>query len=208
MPVHSGWSPLGVHACRVRPPWRGRQGVWACWLWLLEPQHHAAWGGPRAGARRAPAMGNPRCSKIAPTPPPSFRYAKTRRLPPHLTQANTSKSNVFLRSCAQSTRGVLSFCGSFLAAALSATLASSAPAWGSWRGTSPQLGPCCSRRTPARWWTRCSRAARCSQWSAGAPTRRRAPRCCSHRRRCWPRTSRPPGSGLATGALRLCGSAG
>jgi hypothetical protein len=131
MPVHSGWSPLGVHACLVRPPWRGRQGVWACWLWLLEPQHHAAWGGPRAGARRAPAMGNPRCSKIARTPRACFTYANTLRLPPHLTQANTSKSNVFLRSSAQSTRGVLSFFGSFLAAASSATLASPAPAaWG------------------------------------------------------------------------------
>jgi len=32
-----------------------------------------------------------------------------------LAQANTSKSNVFLRSSAQSTRGVLSFCGSLLA---------------------------------------------------------------------------------------------
>ena len=29
-----------------------------------------------------------------PTPPASFTYASTRRLPPHLTQANTSKSNV------------------------------------------------------------------------------------------------------------------
>ena len=77
-------------------------------------------------------MGNPRCSKIARTPRACFTYANTLRLPPHLTQANTSKSNVFLRSSAQSTRGVLSFFGSFLAAASSATLVSPAPAaWGS-----------------------------------------------------------------------------
>jgi hypothetical protein len=28
-------------------PGGGDSGV-ACWLWLLEPQHHAAWGGPLA----------------------------------------------------------------------------------------------------------------------------------------------------------------
>ncbi|RKG95296.1 hypothetical protein D7X74_42090, partial [Corallococcus sp. CA047B] len=37
------------------------------------------------------------------------RDAKPRRLPPHLIQANTSKSNVLLRDSAQSTRGVRSF---------------------------------------------------------------------------------------------------
>ena len=36
---------------------------------------------------------------------------------------HAAKSNVFVRSSAQSTRGVLFFCGSFLAAASSATLA-------------------------------------------------------------------------------------
>jgi hypothetical protein len=41
-------SPLGVHAR-------------ASWLWRLEPQHHAAWGGPRAGVRLAHAVGDPRC---------------------------------------------------------------------------------------------------------------------------------------------------
>ncbi|WP_239014618.1 hypothetical protein [Archangium violaceum] len=47
---------------------------------------------------------------------PPFTYASTRRLPPHLTQTNTSKSNVLLRNPAQSTRGVVSFIRSFLAA--------------------------------------------------------------------------------------------
>ncbi len=42
----------------------------------------------------------------------------------------TSKPNVLLSSGAQSTRGVISFFGSLLAAASGATLASSAPAWG------------------------------------------------------------------------------
>ncbi|WNG45293.1 hypothetical protein F0U60_15145 [Archangium minus] len=64
-------------------------------------------------------------------PPPPFTYASTRRLPPHLTQTNTSKSNVLLSNSAQSTRGDFSFIGSLLAAAWGSTLASSAPAWGS-----------------------------------------------------------------------------
>ena len=42
------------------------------WLWRLELQHHALWGGPRAGARCALAVGNPRCSTIALTPPAPF----------------------------------------------------------------------------------------------------------------------------------------
>ncbi|RKG92890.1 hypothetical protein D7V97_40490 [Corallococcus sp. CA053C] len=51
-------------------------------------------------------------------------------LPPHLTQANTSKSNVLLSNSAQSTRGVLSFFGSFLLAASRATHSPSSPAGG------------------------------------------------------------------------------
>jgi hypothetical protein len=66
--------------------------------------------------------------------PPAFTYAKTRRLPPHLTQANTSKSNVLFSNSAQSTRGVLSFIRSFLAAASLPALASSA--WGTRNGRS------------------------------------------------------------------------
>ncbi|RKH53903.1 hypothetical protein D7Y23_02415 [Corallococcus sp. AB050B] len=61
---------------------------------------------------------------MARTPPLAYTYASTRRLPPHLTQTNTSKSNVLLSKSAQSTRGVLSF----LTAAWGASLASSAPA--------------------------------------------------------------------------------
>ena len=99
------------------------------WLWRLELQHHALWGGPRAGARCALAVGNPRCSRIALTPPAPFTYANTRRLPPHLTQANISTENVLRSNSAQSTRGVLSLLGPFLVAASSATLAFS-PAWG------------------------------------------------------------------------------
>ncbi|RYZ17629.1 MAG: hypothetical protein EOO70_01375 [Myxococcaceae bacterium] len=63
-----------------------------------------------------------------PHPGGPLTYAKTRRLPPHLTQANTSKSNVLLSNSTQSTRGVLSSIRSFLAAASSPALASCAPA--------------------------------------------------------------------------------
>ena len=52
-------------------------------------------------------------------------------------QANTSTSNVLLSNSAQSPRGVFSFIGSLLAAAWGATLASSAPAWGSNRAWLP-----------------------------------------------------------------------
>jgi hypothetical protein len=52
-------------------------------------------------------------------------------LPPLLTQANTSKSNVFLSNSAQSSRGVLCFIPSVRAAASFPALASSSPAWGS-----------------------------------------------------------------------------
>jgi hypothetical protein len=64
-------QPLGAHVGPGRPASRGCSGeqeAWACWLWRLEPQHRAAWGGPPAGARLAPAEGNPWCSKIARTP--------------------------------------------------------------------------------------------------------------------------------------------
>ncbi|ATB30422.1 hypothetical protein MEBOL_003883 [Melittangium boletus DSM 14713] len=121
-------SALGVHACPGRAPHQVRgRGPTGC----LEPQHHAAWGGPRAGAHLAPAVGKPRCSRIARTPQAPFTYATTLRRPPHPTQANTSKSNVLLSNSAQSTRGVLSFLRSLLAAASSPALASSAPAGGS-----------------------------------------------------------------------------
>ncbi|NMO15079.1 phosphatase PAP2 family protein [Pyxidicoccus fallax] len=51
-------------------------------------------------------------------------------MPPHLTQANTSKSNVLLSHAAQSIRGVLCFIRSVRAAASFPALASSSPAWG------------------------------------------------------------------------------
>lgn len=70
---------------------------------------------------------------MARTPPGAVTSAKTRRLPPPLTQANTSQSNVLLSNSAQFTRGVLSFSGSLfssslLAAAWGASFAS-APVW-------------------------------------------------------------------------------
>jgi len=75
-------------------------------------------------------------------------------LPPHLTQANTSKSNVLLRTCAQSTGGVLRFIRSLLAAASSPALASSAPAWGNsgLRAPEPDHAPFVrlQRSAPAR----------------------------------------------------------
>ena len=57
-----------------------------------QPQHHAAWVDSCAGARLTPAVGKPRCSRIARTPPPPFTYANTLLLPPHLKQANTSSA--------------------------------------------------------------------------------------------------------------------
>ena len=42
------------------------------------------------------------------TPPAPFTYAKTRRLPPHLKHASTSRANVLRSSPAQSKRGVRS----------------------------------------------------------------------------------------------------
>jgi hypothetical protein len=81
---------------------RARQGPGSLlgWLWRLGLQHHEAWGGPRAGASLAPAVARPKCSRIARSPPASVRYDSTRRLPPHLSQANTSKSNVLLSNSA------------------------------------------------------------------------------------------------------------
>src|SRR5688572_20089717 len=137
MAVHAGCGRLEAHVGPGRPASRGssgEQGAWACWLWRREPQHHAAWGGAGAGVRLAPAVGKPRCSRIARTAPACFTYAKSRRRPPHLTQANTSKSNLLLSTSAQSTPDGLSFIGSLLAAASSATLASSSPAWGTRNG--------------------------------------------------------------------------
>ncbi|WNG53052.1 hypothetical protein F0U60_51515 [Archangium minus] len=63
-------------------------------------------------------------------PPASFTYASTLRLPPLLTQANTSTAKVLRRRPAQSTRALRSFLFSCLSAAWGATLASSSPAWG------------------------------------------------------------------------------
>ena len=57
---------------------------------LLMTQTHEFWGGPRAGASLPSCVGSPRCSRMARTPPGTVRYASTRRLPPHLPQANTS----------------------------------------------------------------------------------------------------------------------
>ncbi|HYH99545.1 hypothetical protein, partial [Hyalangium sp.] len=74
-------------------------------------------------------MARPRCLTIARTPRAPFTYANTRRLPPLLTQANTSKSNVLLSNSALSSRGGLCFIRSLLAAASFPALASSSPAW-------------------------------------------------------------------------------
>ena len=59
-------------------PGRTRQGPRSLgWLWRLELQHPALWGGPRAGARCALAGGNPRGSTIALSPPAPFTDANT-----------------------------------------------------------------------------------------------------------------------------------
>ena len=47
MPVHSPSSPLVAHVGPGRPASRGSSGeqrAWACGLWRLGPQHHAATG--------------------------------------------------------------------------------------------------------------------------------------------------------------------
>jgi hypothetical protein len=62
---------------------------------------------------------------MARTPPGGLKYASTRRLPPHLTQVNTSTANVQRSNPAQSNRSVLPFFGSALANASGGGLASS-----------------------------------------------------------------------------------
>lgn len=76
-------------ACLPRPPsheGRGR-GTRSRGLWRRQPPPPAPWSGARARVRLAPAVGSPRCSQIARTPPACFTSASTRRLPPRLTQA-------------------------------------------------------------------------------------------------------------------------
>jgi hypothetical protein len=59
-------------------PAGARQGAGSLgWLGRLELQHPALWGGSRAGARCALAVGNPNCSTIALTPVAPFTYANT-----------------------------------------------------------------------------------------------------------------------------------
>jgi hypothetical protein len=73
---------------------------------------------------------------MALTPQAAVRYASTRRLPPHLTQAHTSSANVLRSSPAQSNRGVHSFFGSSTVAANDGLFSSgSAFSWGSEDGT-------------------------------------------------------------------------
>jgi hypothetical protein len=124
-------QPLGVHASPGRPPFRCAAGAWLSWLGRLEPQHHAAWGALALGpASHLPWASPGAPESLSPLPPPS-RTPTPLSLPPHLTQAKTSKSNVLLSNSAQSTRGVLSCLPSCLAAVWGASLASSTPAWGS-----------------------------------------------------------------------------
>jgi hypothetical protein len=74
-------------------PGEARQGPGSLgWLERLELQRPALWGGARAGARCALAVGNPRCSTIALTPPAPFTYASTLRLPSQAWHANTSSA--------------------------------------------------------------------------------------------------------------------
>jgi hypothetical protein len=94
-------QPSGAHAGPCRPSHEDAAGDGP----RLVTQHPKFWGGPRAAANLAHAVGKPRCTRIACTPLAPFTYPNTRRLPPHLTQANTSKSNVLLSSCAQMGRG-------------------------------------------------------------------------------------------------------
>ena len=54
----------------------------------LEPQHHAARGGCRAGARLALFVGNPRCSTIARTPAAAFT---ARQHPPPTSTPHTGE---------------------------------------------------------------------------------------------------------------------
>ena len=79
------WRPLngftlpGLAVRQDLHPLRCAAGAWLSWLWRLEPQHPAARGGSRAGARSSPAVGKPRCSRVARTPPVSFTYCTLNR---------------------------------------------------------------------------------------------------------------------------------
>jgi hypothetical protein len=104
--------PLGPRLLRLRSPQgrgRGLGPVGNCGPALNTPRAAEA---RSAGARFAGRVGSSRCSKIARTPPGAVRDASTWRLPPHLTQANTSRANVLRSSPAWSSRGVRSFFGS------------------------------------------------------------------------------------------------
>jgi hypothetical protein len=131
-----GWTgraaPEGIR--QPRPPCLqvgARQGAWLSWLRRLEPQHHTAWGALAQGpASHLPWAGPGAPQSLSPLPPPS-RTPTPLSLPPHLTLAKTSKSNVLLSNSVQSTRGVLCCLPSYLAAVWGASLASFTPAWGS-----------------------------------------------------------------------------
>jgi hypothetical protein len=124
-------QPLEAHACPGRPPRRCAVGTGP----FGSGQAYAST--PRglgsllrrglAHTCRGQAQGLP-VSLALPCLP--SRTPTPLSLPPHLTQANTSKSNVLFTNSAPSTRGLLSFIPSFLAAASLPALASSAPAWG------------------------------------------------------------------------------
>jgi hypothetical protein len=105
------WRPPGSHGGHLGPV-EARQGspvatagTWSRW----RPPGH----GSRSSGR-----------------PLGVTYANTRRLPPHVTQANTSNTKVLRSGPAQSTRAVRPFLVSCLATAWGVSLASSAPSWG------------------------------------------------------------------------------
>jgi len=82
----------------------------------LEPQRHAAWVGPRAGANLAHAAGKPRCSRIARTLVIPSRTPRPLSLPPHLTQAKRTRQSQTSSSAT-------------LPSPLAASSPSSAPSW-------------------------------------------------------------------------------
>ena len=115
--TREGATPLG-HTPALAALARGqRQAVGACGQRLRQVQHHARWGGPRAGARFSACVGSPRCSHIertpagpSPTPAPfACLHTAHRRSP--------SSAKVLRSSPAPSTRALLCFLGSSTVAA-------------------------------------------------------------------------------------------
>lgn len=79
MAVHSSCSPLEAHVGPGRSASRGIAGGLGLWAVAVRASTPRGLGWSSRGARLAPVMGKPRCSRIARTPPACFT---ARREPP------------------------------------------------------------------------------------------------------------------------------